>query len=195
MSDLPSPIQRASIVPKEVLSHLNYEALVKRHVPAELARVQYRPEFAEQVIQAGSDGFTLSGFAGMIGIPISVVRAWIPLIPEFATAVEISIGAQIHRHLANINAKKISMPKFSRDKWLLEQIAPWEFGRKDHDTDNSDRSLFREIFSEAINACTDKILSVCGVSGNGIERDDSKVIESTPRDITVSVPAVPASEQ
>jgi len=48
----------------------------------------YKPEYCEQVIQAGRDGYSLTAFAGMIGVARSTINHWAGLHEEFSEALE-----------------------------------------------------------------------------------------------------------
>lgn len=47
----------------------------------------YRPEYAEQVIQVCAEGYSLTGFAGRIGVARSSINEWAEKHPEFSDAV------------------------------------------------------------------------------------------------------------
>lgn len=49
----------------------------------------YRPEYCEQVIACLSDGHSITGFAGKIGVARSTVVKWQAEIPEFSAAVKV----------------------------------------------------------------------------------------------------------
>jgi terminase small subunit-like protein len=47
----------------------------------------YRAEYAERVIEFCRDGYTLTAFAGEIGVARSTINEWIDAHPEFSEAV------------------------------------------------------------------------------------------------------------
>lgn len=47
----------------------------------------YREEYAERVIEFCRDGYTLTAFAGEIGVARSTINEWISAHPEFSEAV------------------------------------------------------------------------------------------------------------
>lgn len=48
---------------------------------------KYDPAYCEQVIKAGEDGYSLTAFAGMIGVCRDTLVEWASVHPEFSVAV------------------------------------------------------------------------------------------------------------
>lgn len=46
----------------------------------------YSPSYCDEVIAAGADGFSLTAFAGIIGVSRSTIREWMDGQPEFLIA-------------------------------------------------------------------------------------------------------------
>ena len=51
---------------------------------------KYEPAFCDLVIEAMREGFSLTGFAGQIGVAPSTLRAWANDFPDFSAACTIA---------------------------------------------------------------------------------------------------------
>jgi hypothetical protein len=54
----------------------------------------YREEYCEKVIEAANQGYSLTGFAGMIRVARSTINEWIDQFPEFSEAVSVAKGVR-----------------------------------------------------------------------------------------------------
>ena len=49
---------------------------------------KYKPEYCEQVVIAGKEGYSLTAFAGLIGVSRDTINEWMNTIPEFSVAAK-----------------------------------------------------------------------------------------------------------
>jgi transposase len=94
---------------------------------------KYEPEFCDQLLECMGQGFSLTAFAGEIGVARSTINEWIAAHPEFSEAVKIGqakrtrklegtlldgeTGAKVTAH---IFALKNADPEGWRDKQEIE---------------------------------------------------------------------------
>ena len=74
------------------------QKLAKAHEkhPHSLGAVSfYKPEYCDQVIQCMAEGYSLTAFAGSIGVSKASVYRWITEYPEFSVAVEQARAARL----------------------------------------------------------------------------------------------------
>lgn len=57
---------------------------------------KYDPNFCEELIIAAKQGFSLTGFAGIIGVSRSTIQQWEVDYPEFSVAVSIAKSVLAH---------------------------------------------------------------------------------------------------
>lgn len=50
----------------------------------------YRVEYCEEVVKAGDEGYSLTAFAGKIGVARSTIIGWAQRFPEFAIACDVA---------------------------------------------------------------------------------------------------------
>lgn len=55
----------------------------------------YKPEYCAQVVEAMRAGFSLTAFAGMIGVARSTINEWMEGFPEFSEAVSRAKAARL----------------------------------------------------------------------------------------------------
>lgn len=55
----------------------------------------YRPEYCDRVVEAMRAGFSLTAFAGIIGVARSTINVWMEAHPEFSEAVSRAKAARL----------------------------------------------------------------------------------------------------
>lgn len=115
----------------------------KAKVPASLAGPkigrpsEYDPAFCDAVIAAGAQGYSLTAFAGMIGVHRDTLYAWGEVHPAFSDAMKRHKAVRVHRLefgllnsasapvvTAHIFALKNACPEEWRDKVVQELTGP-----------------------------------------------------------------------
>lgn len=98
---------------------------------------EYDPAFCEAVIAAGAQGYSLTAFAGLIGVHRDTLYAWGEAHPEFSDAMKRHKAVRVHRLefgllnsasapvvTAHIFALKNACPEEWRDKVVQEHTGP-----------------------------------------------------------------------
>jgi hypothetical protein len=90
VEDCDSPVLARSLCQRHYRKERKQEAVV-RHADYKRNNggkpSSYRPEYCDMVVEICSEGYTLTAFAGKIGVSRETVNKWQELHPEFADAV------------------------------------------------------------------------------------------------------------
>ena len=90
---------------------------------------KYRPEFCEEVVAFMGEGYSLTAFAGKIGVCGDTVRQWQHDHPDFSVAVKKGQAARTMRLETTLIAGETG-PKVTAHIFALKNAAPEEWREK-----------------------------------------------------------------
>jgi len=91
---------------------------------------KYSDAYCNEVIQAGSQGLSLTAFAGVIGVSRDTISEWVKVHPEFSVACKV---AQAKRTLfleTGMLAVEATGPMVTARRFALANAAPEEWREK-----------------------------------------------------------------
>lgn len=87
---------------------------------------KYEPRYCEEVVAAGKQGFSLTAFAGMIGVCRDTISEWAKVHEEFSAAVKRHAGARTHKLESDLLAAPDG-PTVTSRIFALKNAAPDEW--------------------------------------------------------------------
>ena len=96
---------------------------------------KYRPEYCQSVQDYMGKGYSLTAFAGSIGIPRDTVYQWEANYPEFSYAIKSARGKRVEA-LERVLLEAETSPKVTSRIFALKNAAPDEW-RDRLETDNT----------------------------------------------------------
>ena len=156
-------------LPIEIPAGRNLNLLNLRPVDPVKSRRRYDPSFCSRVVDFMAGGYSLTAFAGEIGVPLSTVRSWLTLYPDFCDLVEIGQAKRVKHH-EEVLSSSTSMPRVTAHSMMLKSAAPWEYNLKEQvQEDASDTGVLRDALVSGFKLLLDRadqLAVLTGVSPN-----------------------------
>lgn len=99
---------------------------------------KYDSRYCEEVIQAGKQGYSLTAFAGMIGVCRDTISEWMNVHPEFSASVKIHQSARTYCLESDLLTGETG-PKVTSRIFALKNAAPQEWrDKQEHEMTGKD---------------------------------------------------------
>lgn len=93
---------------------------------------KYSPAYCNEVIDCGARGFSLTAFAGEIGVSRDTISEWMNAHPEFSVACKIAQAKRTLYLEGGMLALDATSPMVTARRFALANAAPDEWREKSH---------------------------------------------------------------
>lgn len=107
---------------------------------------KYDPAFCEQIVECMSRGFSMTAFAGEIGVARSTINEWMAAQPAFSEAVKVGQAART-RFLEERLINGETGPRVTSHIFALKNAAPDEW-RDKHEVEHSGTIRHEDALAE-----------------------------------------------